>query len=253
MTDPNTAFRFDTRAVVIVRDDLLPWQELNVTAFLSTGIASDNGLLGEPYRDADGTHYTPMLREPIIVRRSIRGTCSPPRTTPTTARLWPPSPRRIWTWSASACTDPRTRSIERSSGRPGTRSRPVIGVGEHEVGRRRLRPQCGDADPCAGTSSAEWQRGAHRSARIGRNADELITRNPRVGFARCSVDDLDGPPRPALGTESRGTSTRADPSRATRGATAPGDAGADAATGLIEPYRRQPGSSVGSSVDIAES
>jgi len=68
MTDPNTAFRFDTRAVVIVRDDLLPWQELNVTAFLSTGIASDNGLLGEPYRDADGTHYTPMLREPIIVR-----------------------------------------------------------------------------------------------------------------------------------------------------------------------------------------
>lgn len=72
MTDAITPFRFDTRAVVIVRDDLQPWQELNVTAFLSTGIAADGGLLGEPYRDADGTEYAPMLREPLIVRVASR-------------------------------------------------------------------------------------------------------------------------------------------------------------------------------------
>ncbi|MDQ0727644.1 DUF2000 domain-containing protein [Microbacterium sp. W4I20] len=68
MTESTTPFRFDTRAVVIVRDDLETWQKLNVTAFLSTGIAADASLLGEVYRDADDTEYTPMLREPIIVR-----------------------------------------------------------------------------------------------------------------------------------------------------------------------------------------
>lgn len=80
MSDPRTLFRFDTRAVVVVRDDLKPWQELNVTAFLSTGIA-DASLLGDAYRDADGTEYAPMLREPIMVRvaslaelRAIRAT-----------------------------------------------------------------------------------------------------------------------------------------------------------------------------------
>lgn len=68
MSDESTPFRFDTRAVVVVRDDLAPWQELNVTAFLSTGLAADASLLGEPYVDADGTVYTPMLREPVMVR-----------------------------------------------------------------------------------------------------------------------------------------------------------------------------------------
>jgi hypothetical protein len=68
MSDPDLPFRFDTRAVVVVRDDLAAWQELNVTAFLSTGLAADATLLGEPYVDADGTVYTPMLREPIMLR-----------------------------------------------------------------------------------------------------------------------------------------------------------------------------------------
>lgn len=68
MSDPDSPFRFDTRAVIVVRDDLAAWQELNVTAFLSTGIAADSTLLGEPYRDADGTEYAPLLREPIMVR-----------------------------------------------------------------------------------------------------------------------------------------------------------------------------------------
>ncbi|MDO7882761.1 DUF2000 family protein [Salinibacterium soli] len=59
---------FDTKVAVVLRDDLLPWQELNVTAFLLSGIAtSEPGLVGEPYRDADGTEYLPMLRQPVLV------------------------------------------------------------------------------------------------------------------------------------------------------------------------------------------
>ena len=30
---------FDTKVVILVRDDLALWQKLNVTAFLATGIA----------------------------------------------------------------------------------------------------------------------------------------------------------------------------------------------------------------------
>jgi hypothetical protein len=59
--------RFDTKIVVIVRDDLEMWQRLNVTAFLASGIAANPDLLGEPYADADGTRYLPLLRQPVLV------------------------------------------------------------------------------------------------------------------------------------------------------------------------------------------
>jgi hypothetical protein len=60
--------RFDTRVVVALREDLLPWQELNVTAFLMSGIAtSAPDLTGEPYRDRDGNAYLPLLRQPVMV------------------------------------------------------------------------------------------------------------------------------------------------------------------------------------------
>lgn len=62
------AVRFDTKVVVVLAEGLAVWQELNVTAFLMSGIAtSDEGLTGDPYRDADGTEYSPMLREPVMV------------------------------------------------------------------------------------------------------------------------------------------------------------------------------------------
>lgn len=52
----------------MLRDDLKAWQELNITAFLMSGIAtSDAGLVGEPYLDNDGTAYLPMLRQPVLV------------------------------------------------------------------------------------------------------------------------------------------------------------------------------------------
>lgn len=61
-------FRFDTKVAVVLRHDLRAWQELNVTAFLMSGIAtSEAGLVGESYRDRDGTAYLPMLRQPVLV------------------------------------------------------------------------------------------------------------------------------------------------------------------------------------------
>ena len=60
--------RFDTKIAVLVRDDLATWQRLNMTAFLVSGIAHAwPQLVGEPYADADGTAYLPMLGQPVLV------------------------------------------------------------------------------------------------------------------------------------------------------------------------------------------
>lgn len=60
--------RFETKIAIIVRDDLAVWQKLNVTAFLTTGIiGATDGLLGEPYRDADGNTYNALAIQPMIV------------------------------------------------------------------------------------------------------------------------------------------------------------------------------------------
>lgn len=58
---------FDTKIVVILRDDLLTWQKLNVTAFLMSGIGATQNIIGEPYLDADGISYLPMSQQPIVV------------------------------------------------------------------------------------------------------------------------------------------------------------------------------------------
>ena len=59
---------FDTKVTVLVRDDLQTWQRLNVTAFLASGITAANPqLVGEPYADADGQPYLPLLGIPVLV------------------------------------------------------------------------------------------------------------------------------------------------------------------------------------------
>ena len=59
---------FDTKIVIILRDDLKPWQELNVTAFLATGIVgAEPSIIGEPYRDRSGNIYNPMSIQPMVV------------------------------------------------------------------------------------------------------------------------------------------------------------------------------------------
>lgn len=72
--------RFDTKVVIVLRDDLLPWQELNVTAFLVSGVAtSAPDLTGEPYRDRDGNEYLPMLRQPVVVMSAAAETLTAAR------------------------------------------------------------------------------------------------------------------------------------------------------------------------------
>jgi hypothetical protein len=59
---------FDTKAAIVVRDDLVMWQRLNVTAFLATGLAAAHPhLVGAQYRDADGHEYHPLLGVPVLV------------------------------------------------------------------------------------------------------------------------------------------------------------------------------------------
>ena len=59
---------FDTKIAIVVRDDLLVWQKLNVTAFLSSGVlGADSALLGERYEDASGKTYRPLIIQPMIV------------------------------------------------------------------------------------------------------------------------------------------------------------------------------------------
>lgn len=60
--------RFETKFAVLLRDDLAPWQALNVTAFLAGALTSAvPEAVGEPYEDADGTRYLPMLGQPVLV------------------------------------------------------------------------------------------------------------------------------------------------------------------------------------------
>jgi hypothetical protein len=60
---------FDTKIAVVVREDLAAWQKLNVTAFLISGVVAGAGadVVGEPYEDATGRRYLPMLRQPVLV------------------------------------------------------------------------------------------------------------------------------------------------------------------------------------------
>jgi hypothetical protein len=60
---------FDTKAAVVVRDDLAAWQRLNVCAFLIAGVTAAAGseAIGEDYLDADGIRYLPLLVQPVLV------------------------------------------------------------------------------------------------------------------------------------------------------------------------------------------
>ncbi len=58
---------FATKIAVVVREDLAVWQKLNVTAFVAGGVASVGETVGQPYEDADGREYLPMLRQPVFV------------------------------------------------------------------------------------------------------------------------------------------------------------------------------------------
>jgi hypothetical protein len=59
---------FDTKIAIVLRDTLAPWQALNVTAFLTTGIAAQfPEIIGEPYRDRAGHGYNALSIQPIVI------------------------------------------------------------------------------------------------------------------------------------------------------------------------------------------
>jgi hypothetical protein len=60
--------RNETKIAIAVRDDLAPWQKLNVTAFLSSGlVGAYPELRGEAYRDGSGRVSGPPVRQPILI------------------------------------------------------------------------------------------------------------------------------------------------------------------------------------------
>lgn len=64
---------FDTKFAIVLRDDLAAWQALNVTAFLTSGIAAQSpDIIGEAYRDRSGNVYNALSIQPMIVLAADR-------------------------------------------------------------------------------------------------------------------------------------------------------------------------------------
>lgn len=61
---------FDTKIKIVLREDLEMWQKLNVTAFLMSGIAGTQNIIGEKYVDNDNVQYLPMSQQPIMIHSS---------------------------------------------------------------------------------------------------------------------------------------------------------------------------------------
>lgn len=56
------------KIAVAVRDDLAAWQQLNVVAFVSSGLASAHAeILGDPYVDGSGCCYPSVFAMPVRV------------------------------------------------------------------------------------------------------------------------------------------------------------------------------------------
>jgi hypothetical protein len=74
-TTDEAPVRFDTKIAVLLREDLEPWQRLNVTAFLVSGLGTQvPEVIGEPYEGADGVPYLPMFRQPVLVFEGTKET-----------------------------------------------------------------------------------------------------------------------------------------------------------------------------------
>jgi hypothetical protein len=107
--------RFDTKMAVLVRDDLESWQRLNVTAFLVSGIvAAHPELIGEPYEDADGTAYLPLLGQPVVVLEADAATIKVAHARALSREL----PLSVYTWEMFATgNDLANRAVVRAVAR----------------------------------------------------------------------------------------------------------------------------------------
>jgi hypothetical protein len=64
---------FTTKFAIVIDQDLVSWQKLNVIAFLTSGLTSQNNdIIGEAYKDSSGKQYSPLCVQPIVILKSSR-------------------------------------------------------------------------------------------------------------------------------------------------------------------------------------
>jgi hypothetical protein len=62
---------FDNKIAIVIKDDLLSWQKLNVTAFLASSIAIKfPETHGKALISATGTQYLPFMKQPVLVYKA---------------------------------------------------------------------------------------------------------------------------------------------------------------------------------------
>lgn len=62
---------YDKKVAVVIKDDLLPWQKLNVVAFLAGSIAIKfPETHGEEFVTADNVHFLPFSKHPVLVYKA---------------------------------------------------------------------------------------------------------------------------------------------------------------------------------------
>jgi hypothetical protein len=66
-TDRATDSDLPMKIAIVLLEELEAWQRLNVAAFSISGVASQEGAVGNPYRDASGNQYLPMLKDSALV------------------------------------------------------------------------------------------------------------------------------------------------------------------------------------------
>ena len=62
---------YDKKIAIIIRNDLLIWQKLNVTAFLASSVAIKfEETHGKAFVTASGSEYLPFIKHPILIYKA---------------------------------------------------------------------------------------------------------------------------------------------------------------------------------------
>ena len=62
---------YDKKIAIVIKDDLLLWQKLNVTAFLAGSVAIQfEETHGKAFVNASGTTYLPFIKHPILIYKA---------------------------------------------------------------------------------------------------------------------------------------------------------------------------------------
>ena len=62
---------YDKKVAIVIKDDLLPWQKLNVVSFLASSIAIKfPETHGEDFITADNVKFLPFIKHPVLVYKA---------------------------------------------------------------------------------------------------------------------------------------------------------------------------------------